>query len=233
MSEYQEIKEEACEANLQLPETGLVDLTFGNASVADQERKVFAIKPSGVPYAELKAADMVVLDFDGNVVEGAMRFSSDTPTHRRLYLASESIRSVVHTHSRNAVAFAQAGRDLPSLGTTHCDYFYGAVPVTRSMTAAEIGGEYEWETGNVIVERFRDLDFETMHAVLVRHHGPFTWGTSGADAVEAAMALEIVAEMALKALQLSPEQPNVDRALLDKHFFRKHGSGAYYGQPGC
>lgn len=227
---YQSLKEECLAANLVLPKTGLVDLTFGNVSVADPERRVFAIKPSGVSYDELEAGDLVVLDYDGTIIEGKLRPSSDTPTHRCLYLHFPGIRAVVHTHSRNAVAFAQAGRDLPCLGTTHCDYFNGPVPVTREMTAAEVGGDYEWETGRVIVERFVGADPLAVPAVLVRNHGPFTWGGSGAKAVETAIALEIVADMAIRTLALNPAAAPAPPHLLDKHFFRKHGAGAYYGQ---
>ena len=227
---YLDIKKECLAANLALPRTGLVDLTFGNVSVADPARRVFAIKPSGVDYDKLTAADIVVLDYDGKIVEGSLRPSSDTPTHRHLFLNFAGIRSVVHTHSRNAVAFAQAGRDISCLGTTHCDYFHGAVPVTREMTAAEVAGEYEWETGRVIVERFTGLNPVEVPAVLVRNHGPFVWGPTGAKAVETALALEIVADMAAKTLALSPVAPLAPRHLLDKHFFRKHGPGAYYGQ---
>jgi len=231
MSSYRAIQEECCEANIALPRLGLVDLTFGNVSVADPQAGVFAIKPSGVGYEGIKPEQMVVVDFEGNVVEGALRPSSDTPTHRRLFLAFQGIRAVVHTHSRAAVAFAQAGRGIPCLGTTHADYFYGEVPVTRQMTPEEIATAYEWETGNVIVERFKGLDPSQVSAVLVHSHGPFAWGSSGSKAVENALALEIVAEMARHALQLNPEKPPIPQALLDKHFFRKHGATAYYGQP--
>jgi L-ribulose-5-phosphate 4-epimerase len=227
---YQAIQEECYEANVRLPKTGLVDLTFGNVSVIDRASGIFAIKPSGVPYEELSPKDMVLLDLEGKLVEGRYRPSSDAPTHRRLFIGFEAIRSVVHTHSRNAVAFAQAGRGIPCLGTTHCDYFYGEVPVTREMTAQEVQSDYEWETGNVIVERFAGIDPESVPAVLVKNHGPFTWGNSGAKAVENAFALEIVAEMAMKAIQLNPSVPTVPQYLLDKHFFRKHGANAYYGQ---
>jgi L-ribulose-5-phosphate 4-epimerase len=230
MSAYQDLKEECREANLLLPKYGLIDLTFGNVSVADPARGVFAIKPSGVDYAKMTPADIVVLDYEGAIVEGTLRPSSDTPTHRRLYLAFQGIRSVVHTHSRNATGFAQAGRGIPCVGTTHSDYFHGDVPVTRAMTAAEVAGEYEWETGNVIVERFRGLDPLSMPAVLVKNHGPFTWGPSGQKAVETALALEIVAEMAFKAFLINPQAAPAPRYLLDKHFLRKHGPGAYYGQ---
>jgi L-ribulose-5-phosphate 4-epimerase len=227
---YQSIKEECLAANLALPKTGLVDLTFGNVSVADPERRVFAIKPSGVDYDKLTADDMVVLDYDGNIIEGSYRPSSDTPTHRYLFLKFEGIRSVVHTHSRSAVAFAQAGRDLPCLGTTHCDYFNGPVPVTRGMTPEEVGGEYEWETGKVIVERFDNINPLDVPAVLVRNHGPFAWGPSAAKAVETALALEIVADMAIKTLSLNPSADSAPAHLLEKHFSRKHGPSAYYGQ---
>jgi L-ribulose-5-phosphate 4-epimerase len=231
VSRFDAIREECCAANAALPATGLVDLTFGNVSVLDREAGVFAIKPSGVTYDALTPADMVLLDLDGNVVEGTLRPSSDTPTHRRLFQAFPGIRAVVHTHSRCAVSFAQAGREIPLLGTTHADYFHGAVPVTRALTTAEIAGDYEWETGNVIVETFDGQDPESVPAVLVRNHGPFAWGNSGPKAVENAQALEIVAHMALQALALNPSAPTPSQALIDKHFFRKHGAGAYYGQP--
>jgi L-ribulose-5-phosphate 4-epimerase len=231
MSSYRDIQEECCEANIALPGLGLVDLTFGNVSVADPRAGVFAIKPSGVGYAELKPEQMVVIDYEGNVVEGNLRPSSDTPTHRRLFLAFPEIRAVVHTHSRSAVAFAQAGRGIPCLGTTHADFFYGEIPVTRPMTKEEIAGAFEWETGNVIVERFKDIDPMQVSAVLVHSHGPFAWGSSGAKAVENAFALEIVAEMARHTLHLTPDMPPIPKTLQDKHFFRKHGPGAHYGQP--
>jgi len=227
---YQSLKEECLEANLDLPKTGLVDLTFGNVSVADPGCRVFAIKPSGVDYEKLTADDMVILDFEGNLVEGSLRPSSDTPTHRHLYLNFPGIRSVVHTHSRSAVAFAQAGLDLPCLGTTHCDYFHGPVPVTRTMTPGEVAGDYEWETGKVIVERFAGLDPLHVPAVLVRNHGPFAWGPGAAKAVETALALEIVADMAIKTHSLNPSAAPAPGYLLDKHFSRKHGATAYYGQ---
>jgi L-ribulose-5-phosphate 4-epimerase len=227
---YREIQEECYEANLQLPKFGLVDLTFGNVSVVDRASGVFGIKPSGVDYVKLKPEDIVLIDLEGNQVSGALRPSSDTPTHRRLFQAFSSIRSVVHTHSRNAVSFAQARKPIPCFGTTHADYFYGEVPVTRPMTPAEIQSAYEWETGNVIIERFQNLDPEQVSAVLVSGHGPFAWGLSGAKAVENALALEIVAEMAWKALLINPAAKPISQALLDKHFLRKHGPEAYYGQ---
>lgn len=229
---FQSIREECLEANLALPKTGLVDLTFGNVSVLDVEAGVFAIKPSGVDYAALRLQDIVVVDLEGETVDGNLRPSSDTPTHRCLFraFAGSGVRSIVHTHSRCAVAFAQAGREIPCLGTTHADHFYGSVPVTRAMTAAEIGGEYEWETGKVIVERFANLNPMDVPAVLVNGHGPFAWNVSGSKAVEYALALEVAADMAIKTLALSPHQAAVSSALLDKHFLRKHGNNAYYGQ---
>ncbi len=225
-----DIQEECYEANLLLPKYGLVDLTFGNVSVLDRDGGVFGIKPSGVDYAKLTPADIVLVDLDGQQVGGTLRPSSDTPTHLRLFQAFPDIRAVVHTHSRHATAFAQAGRGIPCLGTTHADYFHGEVPVTRPMTPLEIAGAYEWETGNVIIERFRDLDPAQISAVLVHGHGPFAWGPSGAKAVEIALALELVAEMTLKALQLNPAANPISQDLLDKHFLRKHGPAAYYGQ---
>jgi L-ribulose-5-phosphate 4-epimerase len=229
---YQSIREECCEANLALPKTGLVDLTFGNVSVLDADAGVFAIKPSGVDYDKLRAEDMVVVDLEGEIVDGDLRPSSDTPTHRCLFraFAGSGVRSIVHTHSRCAVAFAQAGREIPCLGTTHADHFYGSVPVTRAMTVEEIGGEYEWETGKVIVECFADLNPMDVPAVLVNDHGPFAWNVTAAKAVEYALALEVAADMALKTFSLSPDQAPVSSALLDKHFLRKHGKNAYYGQ---
>jgi L-ribulose-5-phosphate 4-epimerase len=230
MSNYDDIKAECYEANLLLPEYKLIDLTFGNVSVADPERRVFAIKPSGLDYSAMKANDIIVVDFEEKIVEGSLRPSSDTPTHCRLFQAFEGIRSIVHTHSRNAVAFAQAGRGIPCFGTTHADYFYGEVPVTRSMIAEEIQSAYERETANVIVERFKNLNPIDMCAVLVYGHGPFVWGPSGKKAVENALALEIVAEMALKAIQLNSQLQPISGHLLDKHFLRKHGPSSYYGQ---
>jgi len=227
---YQAIQEECYEANMQLPNFGLVDLTFGNVSVIDRATGVFGIKPSGVDYSRLKPEDIVLIDLDGRQVSGALRPSSDTPTHRRLFQAFTAIRSVVHTHSRNAVSFAQAGKPIPCFGTTHADYFYGEVPVTCPMSPQEIQSAYEWETGNVIVERFANLDPEQLSAVLVHGHGPFSWGPSGPKAVENALALEIIAEMAIKALQINPAAQPISQHLLDKHFLRKHGPGAYYGQ---
>ncbi len=228
-----ELKREAYEANLALPAQGLINLTFGNASAINRDKGIFAIKPSGVDYAALTPEQMVLVDLEGNQVEGDLRPSSDTPTHRRLFLAFESIGGVVHTHSTHATSFAQAGRAIPIFGTTHADYFYGDIPVTRKMTAAEIGdGAYEWETGNVIVEKLSDHDPADFPAVLVNRHAPFTWGDSVAKAVEVAVAVEYIAHMALMSLQLEPNLPTIEPELLNKHFKRKHGPDAYYGQSG-
>ena len=226
-----ELKREAYEANLLLPRHGLINLTFGNASALDRAKGIFAIKPSGVDYAVLKAMDMVLVDLDGQKVEGKLNPSSDTPTHRRLYLAFKSVGGIVHTHSSHATAFAQAGRAVPIFGTTHADYFHGEIPVTRKLTAGEIGdGAYEWETGNVIVERFAGIDPLDCPGVLVNRHAPFTWGPTVAKAVEVAVATECIAHMALMSLQLEPKLAAIEPALLNKHFKRKHGPGAYYGQ---
>jgi len=226
----EELKREAYEANMLLPKRGLINLTFGNASAIDRSKGIFAIKPSGVEYDVLRAEDMVLVDLEGKKVEGKLNPSSDTPTHRRLFLAFEGIGGVVHTHSSCATAFAQSGRSIPCFGTTHADYFYGEVPVTRKMTPEEIASAYEWETGNVIVERFKGLDPLDFPAVLVNRHGPFTWNKTVAKAVETAVALECVAHMALMSMQLVPALAPIETELLNKHFKRKHGPGAYYGQ---
>ncbi len=228
-----ELKREAYEANVALPKHGLINLTFGNASAIDRAQGIFAIKPSGVDYAVLKPDDMVLVDLDGKKVEGALNPSSDTPTHRRLYLGFASVGGVVHTHSSHATAFAQAGRAIPIFGTTHADYFYGDVPVTRKMTPQEIASAYEWETGSVILERFKGVDPLDCPGVLVNRHAPFTWGPTVAKAVEVAVAVECIAHMALMSLQLAPALDRIEPELLNKHFKRKHGPGAYYGQPGA
>lgn len=230
MSVYTELKREAFEANVSLPRHGLINLTFGNASAVDRARGVFAIKPSGVDYTAMTVEDMVIVDFDGKRVEGTLNPSSDTPTHRRLLMAFEEIGGVVHTHSSHATAFAQAGLPIPIFGTTHADYFNGDIPVTRKMTPEEIGTAYEWETGNVIVERFDAVDPLDFPGVLVNRHAPFTWGKTVAKAVEVAVAVECIAHMALMSLQLAPKLPQIEPELLAKHFKRKHGPGAYYGQ---
>jgi L-ribulose-5-phosphate 4-epimerase len=227
-----ELKREAYEANVSLPKHGLINLTFGNASALDRSRGIFAIKPSGVYYDDLTPEAMVLIDLEGNQVEGQLKPSSDTPTHRRLFQAFAEITGVVHTHSSHATAFAQAGRSIPIFGTTHADYFAGDIPITRKMTAAEIARGYEWETGNVIVERFaaeklNPLDFP---GVLVQRHAPFAWGATVAKAVEAAVAVECIAHLALMSVQLAPNLGTLEPELLAKHFTRKHGPGAYYGQ---
>jgi L-ribulose-5-phosphate 4-epimerase len=227
-----ELRREAYEANVALPRAGLINLTFGNASAIDRARAVFAIKPSGVDYASLTPDDMVLVDLDGKRVEGRLNPSSDTPTHRKLFLSFPHIGGVVHTHSSHATAFAQAGRAIPIFGTTHADYFNGEVPVTRKMTSAEIAGAYEWETGAVIVERMGNLDPADFPGVLVNRHAPFTWGPSVGKAVEVAVAVECIAHMAMMSLQLAPDLGAIEPELLARHFKRKHGPGAYYGQAG-
>jgi len=225
-----ELKREAFEANLDLPRQGLINLTFGNASAIDRDRGIFAIKPSGVDYAALRPRDMVLVDLEGRKVEGALKPSSDTPTHRRLYLGLPAIGGVVHTHSSCATAFAQAGRPIPCFGTTHADYFNGAVPVTRKLTRKEISGAYEWETGSVILECLRRRDPLDFPGVLVNRHAPFTWGPTVAKAVEVAVALECCAYLARMSLELAPKLAPIEPELRAKHFKRKHGPGAYYGQ---
>lgn len=232
MSAFTAIREEACEANRALGASGLVDLTFGNVSVLDRDAGVFAIKPSGVAYADLTPDRMVLVDLEGRTVEGSLRPSSDTPTHGCLLRAFGGVRAVVHTHSRYATSFAQAAREIPILGTTHADYFQGPIPVTRALAPEEIAGEYERETGRVIAACFAGVDPLAVPAVLVRNHGPFAWGVSGAKALETAQALEIVAHMAWQTLALSASVAPVSDALRDRHFFRKHGIAAYYGQGG-
>jgi len=225
-----ELKREAYEANMLLPRYGLIHLTFGNASAIDRDRGILAIKPSGVSYDALAPENMVLVDLEGKTAEGALKPSSDTPTHVRLYQAFTTIRGVAHTHSLFATAFAQAGEAIPCYGTTHADYFYGEIPITRPMTREEIEGEYERETGNVIVEHFAGLHPEERPGILVRSHGPFAWGQSGAQAAENAHALELLAEMALHSRQVNPTVQPIDRVLLKRHFRRKHGEDAYYGQ---
>ncbi|WP_127533118.1 L-ribulose-5-phosphate 4-epimerase [Paenibacillus kobensis] len=226
------LKEAVCEANIELTKYGLVTFTWGNVSGIDRERGLVVIKPSGVPYSEMKPEHMVVVDLNGNVVEGNLRPSSDTPTHIVLYKAFESIGGVVHTHSPWATSWAQAGRSLPALGTTHGDYFYGEVPCTRSMTQSEIQGAYEHETGVVIVETFEQagIDPSRVPSVLVHSHAPFSWGKDPHDAVHNAVVLEECAKMALNTYALNPNVQPMDQNLLDRHYLRKHGVNAYYGQ---
>lgn len=226
----EELKEQVLQANLQLPKHDLVTFTWGNVSGLDRESGLVVIKPSGVSYDSMTAADMVVVDLDGKVVEGKWKPSSDTPTHVALYRAFPAMGGIVHTHSRWATTFAQAGRGIPAMGTTQGDYFYGEIPCTRPMTEDEIQGEYEKETGNVIVETFQGVDPMTIPAVLVYSHGPFTWGKDPMEAVHNAVVLEEVAFMDWHALVLNPAQGPMQQALLNKHYLRKHGPGAYYGQ---
>jgi L-ribulose-5-phosphate 4-epimerase len=230
---YRALREQAYAANVRIVEAGLVMLTWGNASAADPERGVFAIKPSGVPYRDLGPEDMVVVAVeDGRVVDGSLKPSSDTPTHRCLYEHFEGLGGIVHTHSHFAVCFAQAERDIPCFGTTHADHFYGPVPVTRPLTQDEITRAYEYETGRVIVETFRDrgIDPFEVPGVLVSHHGPFAWGRTADAAAEDAIVLEEVARMGLHTEQIRPGAPHAPQRLVDKHFQRKHGPHSYYGQ---
>ena len=229
----EELKRTVCEANLLLPRHGLVTFTWGNVSGVDREGGLMVIKPSGVEYENMGPEDMVVIRLsDGVRVEGRCKPSSDTDTHLALYRAFPGLGGIVHTHSRWATSFAQAGRDVPALGTTQGDYFYGDIPCTRRMTPEEIGGRYELETGNVIVETFRTrrIDPDQVPAALVCSHGPFAWGTDPLNAVHNAVVLEEVAFMAFHAMALNPDLPPMQRELLDKHYLRKHGPGAYYGQ---
>lgn len=229
----EELKEKVCKANLLLPKHGLVTFTWGNVSQVDREKGVFIIKPSGVEYDEMTADDMVVVSLaTGERVEGKWKPSSDTETHRALYNAFPAIGGIVHTHSRWATSFAQAGRDVIAMGTTQGDYFYGDIPCTRLMTPAEIAGAYELETGNVIIETFRErnLDPAQVPAVLVQSHGPFAWGKDAMDAVHNAVVLEEVSFMDYHAMKLNPTQGRMQQELLDKHYLRKHGKNAYYGQ---
>jgi L-ribulose-5-phosphate 4-epimerase len=231
---YTALKSEVCRINQQIVRAGLVVLTFGNASAVDRAAGVMAIKPSGVDYDALTPDDIVVLSLkDGRVVEGNKRFSSDTPTHLHLYQNFPNIGGIVHTHSIQATAWAQAGREIPCLGTTHADHCYGPVPVTRMLSAKEIQGEYELNTGKIIVERFTKgrLNPDHVPMVLVAGHAPFVWGATAAKALENAVALEAMAAMALHTLALKPTARPIPPALLDKHFLRKHGAKAYYGQP--
>ena len=227
----EELKEEVFKANLVLPEYKLITFTWGNVSGIDRDKGLVVIKPSGVSYNDMKASDMVVVDFDGKKVEGDLTPSSDTPTHLELYKAFEGISGIVHTHSRWATIFAQCGIGVPAFGTTHADYYYGEIPCTRKMTSEEIQTEYEKNTGTVIIERFRGIDPNQVPAALVNSHGPFSWGKSPKHAVENAVVLEEVAMMAWHSTLyaegcLEPMQ----QVLLDKHYLRKHGPGAYYGQ---
>ncbi len=225
----EELKKSVCKANLDLVAHGLVIFTWGNVSAIDRSSGLVVIKPSGVSYDNMKPEDMVVVDLDGNVVEGHYKPSSDTPTHVVLYKAFPEIGGVVHTHSTYATAWAQAGRDIPNIGTTHADYFHDDIPCTADMTAEEVRGAYELETGNVIVRRFKDLNPVHTPGVLVKNHGPFSWGKDCFEAVHNAVVMEQVAKMAFVALSVNPHL-TMNPLLIEKHFSRKHGPKAYYGQ---
>ncbi len=225
------LKEDVLRANLLLPKHNLVTFTWGNVSGVDRKKGLMVIKPSGVEYDKLTADDMVVIDLKtGEKVEGDLNPSSDTDTHVVLYNAFPNIGGVVHTHSRWATIFAQSGVGIPALGTTHADYFYGEIPCTRKMTSEEIAGKYELETGNVIVETFKNISCDDIPSVLVNSHGPFAWGTDAMNAVHNAVVLEELAFMAWHNLMMTPEMGEMQRELLDKHYLRKHGKNAYYGQ---
>lgn len=227
----EELKQKVYEANMKLPLYGLVTFTWGNVSGIDREKGLVVIKPSGVEYGVMKPSDMVVVSLEtGERVEGALNPSSDTPTHLVLYRAFPELGGVVHTHSRWATIYAQSGRGIPPLGTTHGDYFYGEIPCTRKMTPQEVAGEYERETGNVIVETFAGKSAADIPAVLVQSHGPFTWGTDPDNAVHNAVVLEELAFMAWHNQMMNPDIPPMQQELLDKHYLRKHGANAYYGQ---
>ncbi len=226
----EDLKRSVWEANLELPKKGLVTYTWGNVSGIDRQSNLVVIKPSGVAYDELKVEDLVVVDLDGNQVEGKLKPSSDTSTHLVIYRNFKQVGGVTHTHSRWATSWAQAGKGIPALGTTHADYFYGEIPCTRALTAEEIQGEYELRTGEVIVETFLGRNPSHMPGVLVNNHGPFTWGKDAQEAVHNSVVLEEVAMMAYTACSLTPGIKSIDQVLLDKHFLRKHGANAYYGQ---
>ncbi len=227
---YIELRRLAYEANRALPVSGLVKYAFGNASAMDRDRGVFAIKPSGVPYAALRPADMTIVDLDGRVVDGRLSPSSDTRTHAVLYRSFSTIGGIVHTHSTYATAWAQAGRSIPVLGTTHADHLDRDVPCTRPMSSKAIRGDYERETGNVIVKTFRSISPEEVPMVLVFGHGPFTWGATAEKALYHAVILEELSKMAFLTLGINPRAPRLNRTLVDRHFNRKHGKNATYGQ---
>ena len=226
----EELKKAVYEANMLLPKHGLVTFTWGNVSQIDRETGYFAIKPSGVDYDKLTPDDMVIMDLEGNKIEGRYNPSSDTPTHLELYKAFPNIGGVVHTHSPWATSWAQAGRGIPCYGTTHADYRYGEIPCVRCLTKEEIEGAYEKNTGLLIVDYFKDKDYEAVPAVLCKNHGPFTWGKDGQEAVHNAVVLEEVAKMAARCEMINPQVKPAPQELQDKHYYRKHGANAYYGQ---
>ncbi len=227
-----ELKEKVYEANMDLWRKGMVIYTWGNVSGIDSDKGLVVIKPSGVDYDTMRPEDMVVVDLNGNVVEGKLRPSSDTPTHIVLYKEYPQMGGIVHTHSVHAVAYAQAGKSIPALGTTHADYFYGAIPCTRGLTAEEVEEAYEVNTGNVIVETLEGKDPMAVPGIVVKNHGPFAWGKSPADAVYNSVVMEKVAEMAYITSQINPNVLPAPQYIMDKHYFRKHGPNAYYGQGG-
>jgi L-ribulose-5-phosphate 4-epimerase len=227
---YDDLKQIVCKANIELQKQKLIIYTWGNVSGIDRKAGVVAIKPSGVPYDELTADKMVVLDLSGKIIEGKLNPSSDTPTHLELYRNFKDVGGITHTHSIYATMWSQACKPIPCLGTTHADHFYGPVPVTDILTKEEIEGDYELNTGKVIVRRFEGIDPMQMPAVLVANHGPFTWGKNPDKSVENAVVLEQVASMAIGTLTINSRQKDISRVLLDKHYLRKHGKGAYYGQ---
>lgn len=228
----EELKKQVYEANMELPKRGLITYTWGNVSGIDRESGLFVIKPSGVDYDKLRPEDMVVMDLEGNKIEGDLKPSSDTPTHLELYKKYPEIGGVVHTHSPQATSFAQAGIDIPLYGTTHADYFYGSIPCTRSLTKEEIDGAYEANTGKVIIETFelRNINPVYTPGVICKNHGPFTWGKDAKEAVHNAVVLEEVAKMAILTRLINPQVEPAPDCIRDKHFFRKHGENAYYGQ---
>ncbi len=226
----EELKKAVCSANLDLAGHGLVIFSWGNVSGIDREKQIVAIKPSGIDYNSLEPKDIVLVDMDGEVVEGELKPSSDTPTHLEIYKKFDKVGGVCHTHSTYATMWAQACKDIPCFGTTHADYFYGSVPVTAEMKPGQIQSDYEHNTGVVIVEAFSDIDPMEVPAVLVANHGPFSWGENPDMAVESAVVLENTAKMAIGTLMVNPEQPSISNVLLDKHYLRKHGKNAYYGQ---
>ncbi len=228
----EDLKEKVYKANLDLVKHGLVIFTWGNVSAIDREKGLIVIKPSGFDYDKMKASDMVVVDMSGAVVEGQLKPSSDLPTHLELYKAFTSLGGITHTHSTNATAWAQSGRDIPFYGTTHADYFYGDIPCTRALKKEEVESDYEKNTGLVIVEKFKNIEPSAIPAVLVKNHGTFSFGKSADDAVHNAVVCEQVAKMAYLTEQLNPQVKKADQYLLDKHYNRKHGKNAYYGQKG-
>lgn len=225
-----QLRHQVWQANMDLERHHLVTFTWGNVSAIDRESGLVVIKPSGVAYSELSAENMVVVDLEGNVVEGSLNPSSDTATHLVLYRAYPEIGGVVHTHSNHATSWAQAGKPIPALGTTHADYFYGNIPCTRALSDQEIQNNYEYNTGKVIVETIGDNDPVAIPGIIVKEHGPFSWGKDAAQAVHNAVVMEVVADMALQTLQINAQVDHINQALLDKHYLRKHGANAYYGQ---